>query len=165
MGVSAAKIRLESTTGGMTITVNILYLPLINNCKGPKTRRSRDVTGLRTRLDAALASTSGPASGRGGPLINYVKISGLKTTFTFGTTLSAEAKAKFQGQTFKLGDQGASLSTSIVSDNKIELTATGPAYLLAAYSSIGENGLGLGPTSAQPLVLKPAFVQNAVPQK
>ena len=74
---------------------------------------------------------------------NVVKISGMKTTLTFSTALTADLKAKYQGTTFKLGDNGATLHAEIKGDNTIELTTDGTVYLLAAYSKLVGGALGL----------------------
>jgi hypothetical protein len=96
---------------------------------------------------------------------NVVKVIGLKTTFTFGSKLSAEVKAKYKGKNFKLGDDGATLSAGIRGDNQIEITAKGPSYLISAYSKLIGGGLGAGPKSA-PLSLEQVSVPvGASPKK
>jgi hypothetical protein len=95
---------------------------------------------------------------------NVLKVSGLKTTFTFGSKLSADVKAKYTGKNFKLGDDGATLSAGVNGDNQIVITAKGPFYLIAAYSKLIGGGLGAGPNSA-PLSLEQVSVPSGASPK
>lgn len=87
---------------------------------------------------------------------NVVKVSGLKVVFTFGTKLTADARARFKGKDIKLGPDGASLHSDVTADNEVTVNATGPFYMIAAYSSIvAGKPVGIGPTQDVPVMLTP----------